>query len=750
MREFGRLNQSLLSPLVAFCAAWLLGAVVSQYHLLAAQSDWSDDMLMVVLAVPIAFFAGGLIGEGAALRLAGTKAEPAELAPSTLLLRRILVVFLVLGLLELAHQFVKIGGIPLLSPEGNTLRFDQGGPTIVLTDLLTVAAIVALVKPRNPLARESRFELAVAVIALTGFALQAGRGSIILPVVVATAARWLYWGRPRAPVLSAAALLTFLAVVFGFYLRTRQNPYNPFEAELYGEVLPDIPFFLQPLVPLHLAISTNFLALQGLVSYFPTSAPFAGGAFDAVGLNNIFSGARNVSDVSAGLTPPWVTSTVAGPLWADGGFAALVPGVAMTGFASAGAFAMSRRTRSLRWSMIAGYLLFLALFGIYTNLWTQQIDWLLVVPLLLAVGAIAEDPASPPGLTGWAWVRIRRMIGRGDNNPERAERSRRPLGRKSRLAIGLASIGLGILVVLAVSGLAIQRLIPEPYPLFSTIRLPDSVEGAAAILTDSDLPQDNEQLRWVVPAAGSVHVYSLQPAAAAKTTRRSPAIADPGAPGTTAYDVGKRADWRSMALFAFQERGSSLSIRISPTAVGEAPPVDVLVPNSAAPTGATRDLMVATWNGTVPDLFVLTRGRPNSRPVLEIRSGESDFRAQLFITRLPFRGLETEQWSVDVGQISTLPRDSDGRTVKGTRPDLLLVHHDPAKEHSDVHVLLGESGFQWEAFQRDLDGPGSVPAGTAFVLGSTLGATAVYEVQRQGPSGPQLKVFGLTSPAGFR
>ena len=59
-----------------------------------------------------------------------------------------------------------------------------------------------------------------------------------------------------------------------------------------------MPFFLQPLIPIYLAITTNFLALQGVVGHFPTGEAFGGGAFDAIGLDIIFHGARNVSDVS--------------------------------------------------------------------------------------------------------------------------------------------------------------------------------------------------------------------------------------------------------------------------------------------------------------------------------------------------------------------------------------------------------------------------------------------------------------------
>ena len=572
MTQFARLNRSLLSPLFAFSAVWLLGALVSQYHLLNSQIDWSEYMVLVVLVVPVAFVAGGLVGEGVAVRISAAREGRRDLDRSSRLLRRILIAFLILGLAELTHQFIKIGGVPLLSPQGNTLRFDQGGPTIILTDLLTVAAIVALVKPRNPFARESRFEMGIALVALGGFALQAGRGSLILPVIVATAARWLYWGRPKATWLGAAGLITFAAVVFGFYIRTKQNPYNPFEAELYGEVLPDTPFYLQALIPLHLAISTNFLALQGLVSFFPTAEPFGAGSYDALGLHHIISGAQNVQDVSAALTPPWVTSTVAGPFWADGGFAALIPGIAMTGFASAGAFAMSMRTRSFRWSLVAGYLLYLALFGVYTNLWTQQIDWILIVPLLLIVGAVGEDPSSPPGVTGWAWARIKRMSGRGGGAPREPAKKRRPLRREKRLALGLVGAGAAVVVLLVVSGLLIQPLIPEPYPLYFTTSLPRSAARSVAVVTDSDRPQDNERLRWVTRSGHGVRVFAYQPTQEEGVAHRSPLIQIPGDVGKASFDVAKWGPWRSMALFSFQQHKKLLSVRVGPTAPDEGAP----------------------------------------------------------------------------------------------------------------------------------------------------------------------------------
>ncbi len=76
----------------------------------------------------------------------------------------------------------------------------------------------------------------------------------------------------------------------------------------------------------------------------------------------------------------------------------------------------------------------------------------------------------------------------------------------------------------------------------------------------------------------------------------------------------------------------------------------------------------------------------------------------------------------------------------------MLIHHDPGEKHSMVNVLLGESGFEWNAIRRDLDNSGSIPGSTKFLIGSRQGATAIYEVQRGAANGPHLRVFGLTNP----
>jgi hypothetical protein len=89
-----------------------------------------------------------------------------------------------------------------------------------------------------------------------------------------------------------------------------------------------------------------------------------------------------------------VTSTVAGSFWADGGLPVVVLGLALIGAVVVGTYCVALARPELRFTLLAGNFLFLALFGVYVNLWTQQVDWILITPLLYAFGAAAEgfDP----------------------------------------------------------------------------------------------------------------------------------------------------------------------------------------------------------------------------------------------------------------------------------------------------------------------------------------------------------------------
>jgi hypothetical protein len=70
--------------------------------------------------------------------------------------------------------------------------------------------------------------------------------------------------------------------------------------------------------------------------------------------------------------------------------------------------------------------------------------------------------------------------------------------------------------------------------------------------------------------------------------------------------------------------------------------------------------------------------------------------------------------------------------------------------HADVQVLLGETSFKWDAFRHEIDTPGSVSPQTRFLLGSTLGTPAVYEVAPAAAERRRFGIFAIASPVGFK
>jgi len=192
------LRVSALSPPIAFTVVWAVGAGLEQIHLFSIQRPWSGVTWLVVVAVPLAFVAGALVGREVVERR--VRRRPGwRVAPSaTRRLRVVLAGCVGLAYLELAHQMIVGGAVPLLSSNIDAARFGQpGGPTILLVDLMTVASIVALSVPRTLLSRDALPELAIAGIALIGFALQGGREVVVLPLVASFLARvWRKGFRP--------------------------------------------------------------------------------------------------------------------------------------------------------------------------------------------------------------------------------------------------------------------------------------------------------------------------------------------------------------------------------------------------------------------------------------------------------------------------------------------------------------------------------------------------------------------------
>lgn len=705
-----RRRPSALSPIVSFPIAWAVGVLLGQIHLIRSQQNWSAEVWLVLVVVPVAFVLGGLLGRRLAARV-----RPAWLqwrtewsgGPSV---RAILVGLTAVGWAELIHQFAVAGSVPLLSGNIDVERFAQpGGPTVILTNLLAVAIVVALTRSRRPFARESRFELSIAAICLGGYFLQGGRGSVILPIAVALITRWAFWGRPRLPAAAWLALVAAALVAISgfFYLRTSQED-DIFQAELYAEVLPSLPSVVYPLVPVDLAYATNFQTLAVVVGHFPAVEPFGHGAFSARGFDLIFgSAAKDLSDTTRQINPPWTTATMAGSLWADGGLAAVAFGSALIGALASLAYSTYLRTRQFRFALVSSYLLYLALFGVYTSLWTQQPDWLLITPALFLVGTVVQR-----GMAEGAPPRRR---------PDPATARAGGRWRPSPITVGAALAGVGLI---ALAGVVLAAIVPPGGARARMVGhipgLLGSPVGPGVAVTDAGSKASNSTIYRL--ERGRKRQVLLRSDGIGPDPERALARIDGNPRAGAGYDVYTPPGRLFPRLFEFRRSGSRhLVYDVSDVLTGRH--LDsgrFAVPPLAS--AQTRQLFVARWGGVEPDLFIVDSGG-GSEATVTIRSGESRFHRRAFRDRIASPDLDPARWQVDVFDAFRAVAN------KPHRADLVMSSNTGSLNHGEEHVLSGESFFRRFVQQRVTEIGENEARRLSFHAGLSRGAPSVISFE---------------------
>jgi oligosaccharide repeat unit polymerase len=385
----------LANPLVGFPILWFAGVALSQIHIFSFQRNWSAFVWAIMFLAPAGFILGGLVGRGlVARRVRAAREEPRALGPGQRRrLRMLLIACLVVGYAELAHQFAGVGSVPLFADNIDATRAAQpGGPLVVLTQMLTVAMILGLLAPPRLLSWRAAPELIVAGVAALGFLLAGGRGTIAIGVAGAVLARLLYWGLPRPRAVIGGLVLGYAAVSALFFVRADQHRGNAFEAELFDSVIPSTPMLLRPYLPLHVGLTTNFHVLDRLTGVFPSVHEWGGGSYSTSGFDAVVPGTNQLSDIAAQVAAPFITSTAAGPYFADGGAPGVVLGMALFGLVTVAAYTWARRTGSFVACMIGGYVTYMGLFGVYTNLFTEHPDWAIVIPALALAGYLVRQP----------------------------------------------------------------------------------------------------------------------------------------------------------------------------------------------------------------------------------------------------------------------------------------------------------------------------------------------------------------------
>ncbi len=395
-----RAVELLLSPVAAFPLLWLVAVALAQIHIVGLQTSWSAAMWTVALLVPVAFVAGGLTVTWLVDRRVVTHRARGLAHGGTRIARptsprAVLIALLVVGYAQLTHEFAEAGAVPLLSGHIDAVRVGiHTGPLGLLVDALTVAAVVAIAAPDRLFARAALPEVLIALVALAGFAIAGGRQALAI-AAAGWFARVLYWRRIEATLVLAFVLLGVGAFAAVFYLRLGQEIGQAFPQELYLNVVNRTSPMLAPLVPLHLALAMNLAVLNKLVAYFPHVQAYGLGKYDLRALHSILP-SRDLGQLTMRLTPPFRVATAAGPLWADGGLGFVAGGFLLIGAVSTLPHALFRRTPSFRYAVLAGYLLSLALYCLYDNLFTQYKDWVFVVAGLWLLGRHAERRAGYP------------------------------------------------------------------------------------------------------------------------------------------------------------------------------------------------------------------------------------------------------------------------------------------------------------------------------------------------------------------
>jgi hypothetical protein len=662
----------LLSPQIGFPLLWLLGVALAQIRLFGFQQhgDWSLRAWGVMLLVPVAFLCGTAVGRAGA-DLVGAKVRRSP-EPSRREWRQASLALLAIGLLECAHQFLVAGGIPLFQDDIDRSRFAlPGGPSVVLTNCAPLAAAVALAAPHRLDPRQCRVEFAVAATGLLAVGLLGGRGQVILGIGVIVLVRALRFGAPSLRLLGGAlaVLVLFLAVIF--FVRTRQNVGQPFEYELYSSVLPDMPAPLRVLVPLHVAIASNFEALARVVDFIPDQLAYGGGAYNAIGFDLVIPGSKHVSEVSERLTGPFVTTTVAGPLWADGGFTWVASGLAAIGTLVGGAHRLATRTGKLRYILPAAYLTYLCFFGIYQSLFTQHPDWVVITPLLFATGA---------WLDGWRpRATLRRVAPYGVADARRKLSAAMP--RRRRSVIAAVGAVLAVIVTATVIGGTLGDD-PETRDAEALGVTPAGTVPAPAgqIVTNGDGLLDNEPL-WAVRRRSRTVTLTRYSLVEGKRWHRGSEVRFPARvrPGTR-FDVGSWAG-ETRALFALSASRQAVKVEVFGAnrrrllSVGDAEEPSLF-------DRGTRDVAIATYSGFLADLFIVDRGVADERARLAVYSGESAFRTRILRVRLPVLGLSPRDWTLDVGGVAP------------GRPDLILFTRRGASGEPEVHILSGATEYR--------------------------------------------------------
>lgn len=286
------------------------------------------------------------------------------------------------------------------------------------------------------------------------------------------------------------------------------------------------------------------------------------------------------------------------------------------------------------------------------------------------------------------------------------------------------SVWLGVAAVVAILAAAVvfgalgpdSEPAPTQAPLLAITEQiplgPGAREPEKTIATDGDSPGDNTAI-WSIGGEGREGVAERLDLSDTKPRRQDFRVNLGNPSPQRVLDIGEWAT--GTAVFDLRlERGG---VRSRVLSLGPRRRVESRGFARLPRPLVKREVAIATWSGPAPDLFVIDRGGARERVRITVFSGESGFVLPITTKRAPFKQLDPDEWTLDVGQLG------------GRRPSLVgFSRSGTGSGRPELHVLTGDSDFQEFVVQRPVDRPRSATL-SRLVTGLSLGRPSVFFVE---------------------
>jgi oligosaccharide repeat unit polymerase len=376
------LSIDIFAPYIVFPFMWVGTVIISSLRLTTFQEPWRPRMWASV-GIALVSYVAGMFTVFALKQKWKTKGALRGKLTYDWSDRRIRVASLGLLLLSavfLAYEYRIGGGIPLLNPQVELVRFDVIVSGYVDTLAMSARIVIMVVglqlltKPK-PTLKRNWIDLALVASSFVLMITTARRGTFILPLVVIFVG---YHYLHRKTSLSAAAvlgILGFLAItLFTHYRYTRTFGVEP----LRNAWRPDT-FIWMTLG--YMTVSDNFRTLRLLTETIPAKVPYQWGRFTTYGVYSVLPGHQENLGEFQNRIWGWdqrysgSVSTYLGPFYVDFGLVGVAVGSFLIGVLAMYVYSRMTSHPSSFSVLLYSYMAYCLMFTTFSNPFTWTLTY---------------------------------------------------------------------------------------------------------------------------------------------------------------------------------------------------------------------------------------------------------------------------------------------------------------------------------------------------------------------------------------